>query len=124
MGADLLLAYVWTTEPEKIDWPKGRAEVAYLNTADVALDDFDFTGAPEDDTQFMDEVVRPQVYRDLEELKAYWEGLSDRATDTYQFGPVRALISGGTSWGEDPSEMWTVIVRMPQKVLEACGFLR
>jgi hypothetical protein len=122
MGADLIMAFWWTTKPEEIDWVKGSAAISYLDITEVDPDNFDGTGSPEDDGAFMDEVIRPQLQRDLEEIRRYWEGETDRATSVVQLGPVRSLISGGTSWGDDPSEMWTVMNRVPDKIAMACGF--
>jgi|WetSurMetagenome_2_1015567.scaffolds.fasta_scaffold24150_5 hypothetical protein len=122
MGADLLLAVLWTTR-DRIDWEKGEAEIDLVTDNEIESESFG-EGVGLDDTAFMAEVVRPRLRIDLDEIRSYWEGRNDRATDVYRFGPVRALISGGTSWGDDPSEMFTIMTRLPERVATECGFFR
>lgn len=125
MGGDLVLATWWTTK-ETIDWPKAEAAIAALVIDDIESENFDGGHEHEfqwdDDEAFLAEVVRPKLLADLNEIRSYWEGHTDRVTDVFRFGPVRVLISGGITYGDDPSEMFTVMTRVPDKVAEAAGF--
>ncbi len=124
MGADLILATWWTTKPEELDWSKGVTAISALTIEDCPELDFfelDDTADGEDEAESLERIIRPQLLRDLDEIKCSWEG-RHRDSDVYQFGPVRVLLSGGTSWGDDPSDMFTAMTRIPESVAEAIGF--
>lgn len=130
MGADLLLVCWWTTKPDEVDFDKGRAELASVTFDDIeAIENFRYGEYDSDDSRYEDEevflaeIARPQMLDAISEVEACWrDGVFDRATDVYRFGPVKVLITGGTSWGDDPSDMFTWMTLIPDRIAVACGF--
>jgi hypothetical protein len=116
MGADLLLAHVWTTKKDaELDWAAGRS---WIDSA--SLDDLD----PDEYTSISEiDDLRKWAHERFGVLRELWVGERvDRDTDMYGFGPVRALISGGMSWGDDPTDGFSLITSLPEPLLEAVGF--
>lgn len=129
MGNDLILAYAWTTAPEAIDFDKAEPAIAALTLdspgldldgLQIAAEDAEAEVDTSDDAAFL-EFVQTQVRADVAELRDIW-GTSNRHTDRYRFGPVEALITGGDSYGDSPTEEFDVMTRIPESVYRAIGF--
>lgn len=131
MGADLILAHIWTTKPDsELDWDAARSAIEALTVDDVDSEShysWNDAEVPTDDEEFLSKKVRPGVRNDLEEFKSLWQAsLSNlpRDADMCTMGPVRALITGGMSWGDSPTETWDLLSRLPDSVLKAIGFFQ
>lgn len=133
MGQDLSLTLVWTTRSdEELDWEAGRRAVSALTRQEI-----DEHGYHEDETL---ETAWALILDDLEAVETEWraqaasfrEAVSedDRAlrrvarsdVAMLRTGPVRTLITGGMSSGDDPTDFYEVLDGVPDSVYEAVGF--
>lgn len=135
MGADLLLSWLWTTEPEKVDFEKARALIRAEITSDCldenevwkpgVLERWD----PNEDAVFDGSDVDAEtlvkvLIADVDEVEKLWTGeLEYRDAFVTDIGPVRVLLSGGMSWGDSPSETFDVLNRFGNTpAAKAAGF--
>lgn len=127
MGADLILAHIWTTKSDaELDWDAGLRSIETLKYDEVE-DPENFEDYPDDDPDddvFMEKYIRPQMLEDWEEFKNLWAVPVNlgRDVDLCTFGPVRVLITGGMSWGDSPTDTFDTLNRIDTKPLRAAGF--
>jgi|SRR3972149_28950 len=108
MGADLVFNAIWARQDRTIDFETLRLAV------DVPRDE-DYTDDEEQDA----------TLDDVNELETQWNGNNDRSTSYFFVGPYKILITGGTSWGDSPSEFFDSLQRLwglPNEALEKAGF--
>lgn len=133
MGADLLVAWVWTTDPEAIDFEKARAlareELGSVEMPDEVwppgvLERWD----PNEDlvyegSDFGADDLLNRVIEDIDEIEKLWGGEEYRDTIRAGMGPVEFLMSGGMSWGDSPTETFDVLNRFANTpAAKAAGF--
>lgn len=112
MGADLLIISVpYPSDKDwKPDFERGRAFIKELRE--------EWEKGGQSDAE--EEAESLESY--LDEFEEIWEG-GRRDTTTHTFGAQDAIITGGMSWGDNPTESYSVISYLDEyNVLEACGF--
>lgn len=121
MGADLLLISLVHDENTKLDWAAGRKAARKLDRDALMRGMVDCYGEePETVTE-----ARSLLNGIISSLKQ--ELTSDQLARDAHLWSIRGAtihIRGGTSWGDDPSDGWTVFANawaFP-KVLDAIGF--
>ena len=118
MGADLLLATLAHNKNKKLNWAGGRR-------AAQRMDRDRLLAACEEAWGFADSVTesRPQLNTLISQLKAEL-ATDSRDAYTWEVGSWRIHIRGGTSFGDDPTQGWTVFSDMLYfpEVLAAIGF--
>lgn len=120
MGADLLLSGLVHSKNKKLDWAKGRAVAAKLPIDEVRAGLEEVAGA--DGLSAQD--ARRLLNTIISALKREITKSDARDAYTWEVGTKILHIRGGTSWGDDPSDGWTVFTdayAFP-KVLKAIGF--
>lgn len=120
MGADLLLHHVWIKRAQEPDWQAAKATIEAMTDEEIEkLESFEYSeeGTPEE--------YRYLLVSDLEEIKEVWH--NDRR-DAYKcpLGPIDCLITGGMSWGDDPSEFFSLVGRFLEvdAAINAAGFYK
>lgn len=123
MGADLIVAHWWTTrQPEDIDWKAGHEAIERLTLDDIDPDQFGPEFDDTDETVAIEE-VKERLHADLDEMEPVWgDRHYRRDAARYVLGPVNVLLTAGMSWGDDPTDAFTLMSRMPDGVLKAMGF--
>jgi hypothetical protein len=132
MGADMFAAYIASLPNANLDWDAGTAA---LNTV---ADPAEFDWEPDDLEELLgaDDDVRDQPSfdtSDLTTLKAYGlrvltklkRALEGRGTTELTIGGYCIYLTGGLSWGDEPSDEYGVICAsggLPDSVLKAIGF--
>ena len=132
MGADLLISWLWTTQPDKIDFEKARAVIRTELAAmpEVPTDEFWKRWDPNDDFGSFGDLegadIQKQLLADTDEIASLWnleQGYRDCFRST--IGPVEVLMSGGMSWGDSPTEMFDTINRWGSTpAAQEAGFFR
>jgi hypothetical protein len=134
MGADLIASWIWTTQPQKIDFEKARAlireEFDALDKADdVFPQGFLERWDPNEDVVWdgsdtTAEEFRNALLSDTNHLEQLWtEAETPRDAFVADIGPVRVLLSGGMSWGDSPTEEFDVLNRWGNTpAAKAAGF--
>jgi hypothetical protein len=123
MGADLLLECFWEEMNEqrmavtKPDWKKGHVRIDELCDAmekdDKPLADLDYLGDYKE--------IRKALHDFLGRIKNAY-ATNDRELTKLEFYPYRVWITGGMSWGDEPTTLFQPMQVMSQlDVLEACG---
>jgi len=120
MGADLLLATLAHNKNKKLNWAAGRRAARRMDRnqiLDACSEAWGYT--PDTLTE-----ARSQVNTLISQLKAEIEDGSTRDAYTLEVGVWRIHLRGGTSWGDDPSQGWTVLSDAGYfpEVLTAIGF--
>jgi hypothetical protein len=110
MGAEMIIYSVPYKKGLKPDWGAGKRLIEGLVIKWVAAGDRD----AEDTGEFLMD--------NLEEFKAlFLQGSRDTAV--HEFGEVNALVTGGSSWGDEPTEACGIISNLDEyNILMACGF--
>jgi len=121
MGADLILAHWWTTKPEAIDFDKAHKAIEAITIDEIDEDDWAIEFDDSDEAEAL-ALVQERAHADLDEMIPIWEGMLPRDVNLCDLGPVTALISGGMTWGDDPTETFTLMNRIPESALRAAGF--
>jgi hypothetical protein len=124
MGADLLLAYVWTRS-EELDWEAGDGEIDLVRSDDIP--DLNTYGSEDnqelDDEEFIEKVVHPELHAKLARIREAWDNPYDHREVCFDnLGPLSVLATGGMSWGDSPTELFDDIIDMPSRVMHAIGF--
>ena len=103
MGADLILSFLYIEKDKQPNWEAGKKALAGL------LENEDEDPLPTE--------------KDIEDLFNAW---ADKYRDAVlvNIGEYAVLISGGMSWGDDPTDTYAVIDRVANypQVYEAMGF--
>lgn len=120
IGADFIFWRVAMPQDKPPDWEKARqyieAEVWHTTKDTWAQLQEDF--AYEDPQESKEDLLA-----DLEILKQAWEG-HDREAGIMTFLGHRILITGGMTWGDDPTGLYTSMVRLwNTQALELAGFV-
>lgn len=119
MGADFLLAHVWTTKrPDEIDFEAGDLYIATARPEE--LEEYGWLETPEEI-----DAARTDALSDLLYLRGVWNGREyQRDIDVCTFGPVTVAITGGMSWGDGPTDSFDILTRIPEGALRAAGFFQ
>lgn len=113
MGADLILNFVWAKKDSPPDWDGAKKYIE-------SLTDEQLLNHPEYEYEVMvheEEVGDGKALAHLKErllnahdiVKAAWDGDCDRSTFLLDIGIYKVLVTGGTSWGDSPSDMFDYI---------------
>ena len=110
MGAEMIICLVPYQKGLKPDWGAGKKLIEELIIKWVAAGDRD----AEDTGEFLMD--------NLEEFKAlFLQG--SRETTVHEFGNTHAIITGGSSWGDEPTDACGVISNLDEyNILRTCGF--
>lgn len=120
MGADLLLTALVHDKDKKLNWTEGRKFARSLPLQQVLIGLESAFG--EDDRTAKE--ARAQLNDLLGDLKRELNDGTARDAHVWEIGDKVLHIRGGTSWGEDPSDGWTVFTNayyFPE-VLKVIGF--
>jgi hypothetical protein len=110
MGAEMIIYSVPYKKGLKPDWAAGKKLIEGLVIKWVA--------AGHKDAEDTGEILLDN----LEEFKALFIQGS-RETAVHEFGDVHAIISGGSSWGDEPTEACGIISNLDEyNILKTCGF--
>lgn len=122
MGADLLIECFWEEMNDKRllvskpDWLKGHARIDVLCDEMVKKDDsgdLDYLGDYDE--------IRKALHDFLGRIENAY-ATNDRELTRLEFYPYRVWITGGMSWGDEPTTLFQPMQVMSQlDVLEACG---
>jgi hypothetical protein len=123
MGADLCLEYVTIKQSKKPNWVKGLAAIKVLEKK-YKKDPEEF---PVDEDTFGPEVDGAEILdllkSDFIELKEGIKKLQRRDLTRITVGPYYAYITGGMTWGADPTDLYGSINRLTTYgITKACGF--
>jgi len=126
MGADLTLAWLIHNKDTFPNWDAGRAKLQELAEIELKTDPND---CYDEDTSLEDIYITdsPEItLAEAQESIDYLEGADDlRDFSSVTLGHFTMLISGGMSWGDNPTESFThldLVGWLPNQVLEAMGF--
>ena len=123
MGADLCLEYVTIKQSKKPNWAKGTAaikalEKKYKKDPD-AFEVDEYTFGPEMDGSEMIGLLKS----DFADLKQGVRTLQHRDLTRITVGPYFAYVTGGMSWGDEPTDLYGSINRLTAYgITKACGF--
>ena len=117
MSADFLFEYAYWFRDNPLDWAAGTRAIGIMSDEDLKewADDY-YDGAEEycDDNGDLTPIGRLDLERALkdtqEEMKAILEGHGEQ-TAIIHVGPYKVAFAGGMSWGDDPSEDFTIFNR-------------
>ena len=118
MGSDLILHTIWIDARKIPDW--AAAEAALLGMTDEQTNLLESSEYSEADTPAL---YRQALIADLREVRDFWntEHRRDAYVDT--LGPIKCLLAGGMSWGDDPSEFFSIAGRLLESdAFEVAGF--
>lgn len=117
MGADLLLHHVWIRHGQAPDWAAAKAVIAGMTDAETeALESIEYTEVP------TPALYRDSLLNDLEDVIDVWQN-DRRVAYRTQIGPVDVLLTGGVSWGDEPTDEFRVIGRLLEtQAFETAGF--
>ena len=125
MGADLLVAYLTIDCGKQPDWKAGARKITELAT--TALDAWpgdylEYRGIQQGDQSEDRQAYVNELEADLKAAELAWKhDLRDAVCCDISNKVV--LISGGMSWGDDPTETYTSIWRLHLSgVAKTCGF--
>jgi hypothetical protein len=127
-GGSLVTLALWaTTEP---DFRAARLAIPNLGFESIddeptreALIGWYDAGAAQESL----EALAADIAAAIDEVERMWQGKSDaRDYNLYEFGPVRALLAGGKSFGDEPSDRGYDAIRLSQLfgLDEVAGFYR
>lgn len=121
MGADLLLSGLVHSKKKKLDWRKGREVARKLSLEEVRKGLEETTG---DGYSLSARECRANLNGIISALKEEITSADARDAYTWELGGKVLHIRGGTSWGDDPSDGWTIFTDAYQfpTVLKAIGF--
>lgn len=124
MGADLLLAYVWTTKPESLDWQKGKDAIEAMRPDQLmGIEQFEYNEEVWNDSGIDVDQARLLLHQQLDQIRGLWSGgVQSRTAFRDSLGPVTSLFTGGMSWGDSPTDEFDLFNDFPGEVLEAVGF--
>ena len=123
MGADLCLEYVTIKKSKKPNWAKGLAVIKTLEKnykTDPESFEFDEdTFGPEIDGSEVIDLLKS----DFIEFKKGVKKLQHRDITRITVGPYYAYITGGMTWGDEPTNLYGSIARLTAYgITKACGF--
>lgn len=114
MGADLLIWALTWDRSRKLNWRAGRDRVIKLLNKDQEIEDA--SGII---------LTKENVLGYIEEVKAGVEGRTREGT-ILEILHMNVLVSGGMSWGDDPTELGNAIHELLEidnsSILQAIGF--
>lgn len=120
MGADMLVAYFYEINDKKIKprWKKGfrfiQREYKKWVKQDSVPNAIDHLGFPDQ--------ARDYLTKALTEIQNGYEG-QRRDLNSITIEPYTIYITGGMSWGEEPTELFNFINDLNElEILEICGF--
>jgi len=120
MGADLLIYTLTWDKKRKLNWNAGYKLIKSLKEVPKLLMIAD-GGKDSDDL----EEIKNTLNSDLTELKDAVRAGGRRDVSLISLGHLNILWTGGMSWGDDPTEMFTSLSRLEEShVLDEIGFCR
>jgi hypothetical protein len=124
MGADLLMSWLWTTTPDKVDFDKARALIREELSVVPDVPDAEFWKRWDPNGDFEDsEIIKDGLLADTDQIAALWNGEYQRDAFRTTIGPIEILMTGGMSWGDSPSEFFDVLNRWGNsEAARAAGF--
>lgn len=125
MGADLLVANLWSTPEATFDWEAGLAVAMTLTQEEAELLANQCALDAEDDN-VLREAARERAHTHVEVLREHFEGQHSRVLTWFDSpdGRWRAYLTGGMSWGDSPSDLFDAVNDLwaVPRVLAATGF--
>jgi hypothetical protein len=123
MGADLCLEYVTIKQSKRPDWAKGLAKIKALeNKYKKDPESFEIdedTFGPDVDGDDIIDLLKS----DFIELKQGVMKLQRRDLTRITVGTYYAYITGGMTWGDDPTDGYGSFARLTAYgITKACGF--
>lgn len=115
MGADLILAVAVMPKGENLgveDWKQAYHEAINMLTDEQALEIYEEVHGDVPDETYDDNPPRTQRWLPAEIARKTYRELVDiissnyRDVGLYKVGDRWALISGGMSWGDSPTDSW------------------
>lgn len=126
MGADLHVTTIWAKRDSKLFWEKGHDHIDNLKDDAAVWDDsyFDYMLRSDESVEDDAQKARVMAHKDLDHIKGLWAG------DTYSrecawiaIGPYEAIVTGGMTAGDPPTDLSTVFDRLISiDALYAVGF--
>lgn len=105
MGAEMIIYSVPYAKDLQPDWAAGKALINNLGIEGNII---------EDDIEFLED--------NLDLFKALFIQGS-RETTVHEFGDIKAIITGGSSWGDEPTDACGLISNLDEHgILQECGF--
>jgi hypothetical protein len=124
MGADLCLTYVTIRRDKKPNWDAGQAAINRLDKKWKAAVKRDPDFVPDEDTfggRDAEDIIS-DLKADLSDLKEGVKGLR-RDMTTIIVGIWDIYVTGGMSWGDDPTDLYAGLRRLYDAgIIKACGF--
>lgn len=115
MGADMLVSLFYEPMDEsfKPDWKKGHSHINKLTKKDLKNCEHLGDTAKE---------IKDILHEKLNNIKENYENDSRELT-TLEFPPYKVYLTGGMSWGDDPSDIYGDISTLNDfMILEKVGF--
>lgn len=129
MGADLLLSWLWISKDREPNWKLAQEHLARkilkqpFNTWSEELHDalgYAHTGNDLPPDEYRE--VRQRLRKALTEVQRAWAHTTHE-TSILVMGPIRVLITGGMSWGDEPTAAMSHInLFTAARMDEAAGF--
>lgn len=113
MGADLILNYVWAKKNSPPDWDGARKYIENLTDTEIQEHpEYEYEAMvhemKEGDGKALSH-LRQKLLKAHDAIKAQWDGVWDRETFVVDIGIYRILITGGTSFGESPGDLFDCV---------------
>lgn len=120
MGNNFVTEVIWYRKGDLLNFKTGHDYIDGFSDDEIAH--------IADSTGRMEETVRDHLHACLRQIEGLF-GPSDHDLDytEYEFPPYNIYVTGGDSWGNDPTELFTYISELVtadfngKNVLEVCG---
>lgn len=126
MGADLIVAAVAIRRNTKAKWADAEVAVDRLSAFDLDQAEkfgWSFEGIAEETEADELDIFRNNVRAALADVKEAWEGRERRDTTFLDFRSWSLMLTGGMTWGDDPSELYTSLcLVLNTRILDKAGF--
>lgn len=115
----MLVSYFYCEEELKPNWKNGEDKITQL------LKKWKKQGLPTDMSYWGEPQTAANSLREqLKEIRAVFTNPGDyQELSVFYLGPYKIFLTGGMSWGDDPSNLFSTINDLSQSgILAACGF--
>ena len=124
MGADFLVDYLWIKQPHTPNWLAAKEEIELLSDKQLAdwCENYFWSLFIEDPAS---DAIRSELFALNSEIEEIWLNVP-RDCLILDVGPYAILITGGMSWGDEPTESYTTIAKWSALPLvpNAAGFYK